>query len=97
MSPVLGGPDIPSRMFSALQLILNNHDGYYTFGAGMALGPGSKVRLQWKAVAADAWVTRFVGSISELATGTDAGHSDHDYPLGRDALPFHVGEHSAAD
>ena len=38
----------------------------------MALGPGSKVRLQWKAVAADAWVTRFVGSLSELSTGTDA-------------------------
>ena len=29
----------------------NNFDGYYTFGAGMALGPGSKVRLQWRAVA----------------------------------------------
>ena len=67
----LGGPIIPSQC-SALQLVLNNHDGYYTFGAGMTLGPGSKVRLQWKAVAADAWVTRFVGSLSELVTGTDA-------------------------
>ena len=67
----LGGPIIPSQC-SALQLVLNNFDGYYTFGAGMALGPGSKVRLQWRAVAADAWVTRFVGSLSELLTGTDA-------------------------
>ena len=67
----LGGPIIPSQC-SALQLVLNNHDGYYTFGAGMALGPGSRIRLQWKAVAADAWVTRFVGSLSELFTGTDA-------------------------
>ena len=67
----LGGPIIPSQC-SALQLVLNNFDGYYTFGAGMALGPGSKVRLQWKAVAADAWVTRFVGSLSVLITGTDA-------------------------
>ena len=67
----LGGPVIPSQC-SALQLVLNNHDGYYTFGAGMALGPGSRIRLQWKAVAADAWVTRFVGSLSVLLTGTDA-------------------------
>ena len=67
----LGGPIIPSQC-SALQLVLNNHDGYYTFGAGMALGPGSRIRLQWKAVAADAWVTRFVGSLSTLVTGTDA-------------------------
>ena len=65
---VLGGPDIPSEC-SALQLVLNNHDGYYTTGAGAALGPGSRVRLQWRAVAADAWVTRFVGSLSELSTG----------------------------
>ena len=65
---VLGGPDIPSEC-SALQLVLNNHDGYYTTGAGSALGPGSRVRLQWRAVATDAWVTRFVGSLSELATG----------------------------
>ena len=67
---VLGGPVIPSQC-SALQLVLNNFDGYYTTGAGMALGPGSKVRLQWRAVASDAWVTRFVGSLSELSTGTD--------------------------
>ena len=37
----LGGPIIPSQC-SALQLVLNNFDGYYTFGAGMALGPGSE-------------------------------------------------------
>ena len=67
---VLGGPDIPSQC-SALQLVLNNFDGYYTTGAGMALGPGSRIRLQWRAVAADAWVTRFVGSLSELATSND--------------------------
>ena len=53
-------------------MVLNNFDGHYTFGAGAALGPGSKVRLQWRAIAADAWVTRFVGSLSELSTGTDA-------------------------
>ena len=67
----LGGPIIPSQC-SALQLVLNNHDGYYTFGAGMALGPGSKIRLRWRAATGTPWVTRFVGSLSELSTGTDA-------------------------
>ena len=67
----LGGPVIPSQC-SALQLVLNNHDGYYTTGAGSALGPGSKVRLRWRAMTGTPWVTRFVGSLSELSTGTDA-------------------------
>ena len=67
----LGGPIIPSQC-SALQLVLNNFDGYYTFGAGMALGPGSKVRLRWRAATGTPWVTRFVGSLSVLTTGTDA-------------------------
>ena len=67
----LGGPVIPSQC-SALQLVLNNFDGYYTFGAGMALGPGSKIRLRWRAMTGTPWVTRFVGSLSTLLTGTDA-------------------------
>ena len=67
----LGGPIIPSQC-SAPQLVLNNFDGYYTFGAGRALGPGSKIRLRWRATTSDAWVTRFVGSLSVLTTGTDA-------------------------
>ena len=62
----LGGPDIPSQC-TAVTLVLNNHDGYYTEGAGADLGPGSRMRVQWKAQASDAWVTRFQGSLSELS------------------------------
>ena len=62
----LGGPDIPAQC-TAVTLVLNNHDGYYTTGAGMTLGPGSRMRVQWKAQTADAWVTRFQGSLSELS------------------------------
>ena len=43
------------------------HDGYYTTGAGSDLGPGSRMRVQWRATSSDAWVTRFQGRLSELA------------------------------
>ena len=68
----LGGPVIPSQC-SALQLVLNNFDGYYTFGAGMALGPGSR-----RCVCSGRPSPRMPGlhglsaAYRTLATGTDA-------------------------
>ena len=64
----LGGPDIPSQC-SAVTLFLSNADGYYTTGAGSELGPGSRVRLRWRATEFNSWETRFVGRLSELTFG----------------------------
>ena len=61
----LGGPDIPAQC-TAITMVLNNFDGYYTTGAGSDLGPGSRMRVQWRATSSDAWVTRFQGRLSEL-------------------------------
>ena len=61
----LGGPDIPAQC-TAITMVLNNFDGYYTTGAGADLGPGSRMRVQWRATSSDAWVTRFQGRLSEL-------------------------------
>ena len=60
----LGGPEADGRT-SSLQLTLNNSDGWWTKGAGSAYGPGSRVRLRWRAVATDAWQVRFVGTLAE--------------------------------
>ena len=66
----LGGPDIPSQC-SALTMVLSNAGGYYTTGAGAALGPGSRARVQWRATAGNVWVTRFQGSLSEQTSDFD--------------------------
>ena len=61
---LLGGP-LPSAVPATLQCILDNATGYFTKGAGSALGPGARFRLQWRATTSDAWVTRYVGRLSE--------------------------------
>ena len=70
---LLGGP-LPPAIPATLQCTFDNHDGFFTTGAGSAFGPGARFRLQWRALATDAWVTRFVGRLSEyrLRTGIDA-------------------------
>ena len=61
---LLGGP-LPPAVPATLQCTLGNATGYFTKGAGSALGPGARFRLQWRATTGDAWVTRYVGRLSE--------------------------------
>ena len=61
---LLGGP-LPSASPAALQCAFDNHDGFFTKGAGSALGPGTRFRMQWRATTGDAWTTRYVGRLSE--------------------------------
>ena len=63
----LGGPTTQART-SAITMQLLNDDGYFTHGAGSDLGPGSLVRIQWRAATGDPWVTRFQGRLSELTS-----------------------------
>ena len=61
---LLGGP-LPPAVPATLQCTLDNATGYFTKGAGSALGPGARFRLQWRATTSDAWTTRYVGRLSE--------------------------------
>ena len=60
----LGGPEADGRT-SSLQLILNNATGWWTKGAGSGYGPGSRVRMRWRATTGDNWEVRFVGTLAE--------------------------------
>ena len=61
---LLGGP-LPPAVPATLNCTLDNFDGFFTKGAGSALGPGARFRLQWRATAGDAWATRYIGRLSE--------------------------------
>ena len=61
---LLGGP-LPSAVPATLTCTLDNFDGYWTKGAGMAFGPGALFRMQWRATTGDAWTTRYTGQLFE--------------------------------
>ena len=61
---LLGGP-LPPAVPATLNCTLDNFDGHFTKGAGSTLGPGARFRLQWRATTGDAWVTRYIGRLSE--------------------------------
>ena len=61
---LLGGP-LPPAVPATLNCTLDNFDGFFTKGAGSALGPGARFRLQWRATTGDAWATRYLGRLSE--------------------------------
>ena len=61
---LLGGP-LPPAVPATLQCTLDNATGYFTKGAGSAFGPGARFRMQWRGATGDAWVTRYVGRLSE--------------------------------
>ena len=61
---LLGGP-LPPAVPATLNCTLDNFDGFFTKGAGSALGPGARFRLQWRATTGDAWGTRYLGRLSE--------------------------------
>ena len=56
---------MPPAVPATLTATLDNATGYFTKGAGSALGPGARFRLQWRATTGDAWTTRYTGRLSE--------------------------------
>lgn len=68
----LGGPEADGRS-SSLSLDLDNADGYFTTGMGSAYGPGSRIRLRWRAEAGDSWEVRYVGRLAESDIRFDNG------------------------
>ena len=61
---LLRGP-LPPAVPATLTCTLDNSNGFWTKGAGMAFGPGALFRMQWRATTGGAWTTRYTGQLFE--------------------------------